>query len=344
MSEDSRSQRIRYRRFFIFRSLLLILLFCAAAFFVIVFLNGRKTSTYALDQPYDLHIQNGAEDISEFSQQTAVGFAADLVAAEEEVPQELTLAQDTCKMLLFNLETKDPVYAHRIYQKIYPASLAKIMTAILAIENAGMNATVTMTEADFDLEEGAQTSSLMVGDTVTMDELFHLLVIYSSNDAAMAIARTIAGSTEQFVDMMNNRAREMGMTGTHFTNPTGLHEEGMYTTAYDVYLMLRQAYSYQDYLNVSQMAEYTTDVIGSNGATRTIYHTSTDQYLTNDQTLPSGIRILASKTGTTDQAGSCLALVIQNEYGVAYTAIVMGALNKPNLYSNMTTLLNLANT
>lgn len=343
MNEDSRSRQIQYRKFSIFRSFLLILLAFAAVFFVIVFLHGRKASTYALDLAYDLHEQNGAEDISEFAQQTAVGFAADLVAADEEIPQELKLAQDDCKMLLFNLESKDPIYSHRIYQKIYPASLAKIMTAILAIENAGMNATVRMTEADFDLEEGAQTSSLMVGDTVTMDELFHLLVIYSSNDAAMAIARTIAGSAEAFVDMMNAKAVELGMTGTHFTNPTGLHDENMYTTAYDVYLMLRQAYGYQDYLNVSQMAEYTTDVIGADGTTRSIYHTSTDQYLTNEQTLPSGIRILASKTGTTDQAGSCLALVIQNEYGVAYTAIVMGAWNKANLYTNMTSLLNLAN-
>ena len=343
MNEDSRSRQIRYRRFSIFRSFLLIVLVFAAILFAIVFVHARKASIYSLDLAYDLHEQNGAEDISEFSQQTAQGFATDLVAAEEENPQEITLAQDDCKMLLFNLESKNPVYSHRIYQKIYPASLTKIMTAILAIENAGMNATVTMQESDFDLDEGAQVSSLLPGDTVTMDELFHLLVIYSSNDAAMAIARTIAGSTEAFVDMMNARAVELGMSGTHFVNPTGLHNEDMYTTAYDVYLMLRQAYSYQDYLNVSQMAEYTTDVIGANGTTRTIYHTSTDQYLTNEQTLPSGIRILASKTGTTDQAGSCLALVIQNEYGVAYTAIVMGAWNKPNLYTNMTALLNLAN-
>ena len=76
---------------------------------------------------------------------------------------------------------------------------------------------------------------------------------------------------------------------------------------------------------------------------RTIHHASTDQYLTNEHALPRGIRILASKTGTTDQAGSCLALIVQNEYGVPYIALVMGAWDKDNLYTNMTSLLNLSN-
>ena len=132
MNEDSRSRQIRYRRFSIVRSFLLIILVFAAILFAIVFVHARKASIYSLDLAYDLHEQNGAEDISEFAQQTAQGFATDLVAAEEENPQEITLAQDDCKMLLFNLESKNPVYSHRIYQKIYPASLTKIMTAILA--------------------------------------------------------------------------------------------------------------------------------------------------------------------------------------------------------------------
>ena len=216
-----------------------------------------------------------------------------------------------------------------------------MMTAILALESGGMSEVVTMREEDFDLDEGAQVSALEVGDSATMDQLFHLLVIYSANDAAMAIARTVSGNVDDFVDLMNERAAELGMTGTHFTNPTGLHDEEMYTTPYDIYLMMRQAYTYQDYLNVSQMSEYTMDVTGENGEGWTIHHESTDEYLTRERVLPSGIRILASKTGTTDQAGSCLALVVQNEYGVAYAALVMGAYDKDELYSSMSALLEL---
>ncbi len=332
----------RDRASLILRTILLILILAALAVMFIFMLLRNKEQTYTIDMPFDIKVRHGAASLSEFSQQTAEAFAKGLVTVEGDVDVPgLTLMQDDCKALLFNLETQEAVYAHNIYQKIYPASLTKMMTAVLALEHGGLSEVVTMQESDFLLDEGAQVSSLQIGDTLTLDKLFHLLVIYSANDAAMAIARTVAGNTEDFVDMMNERAEAMGMTGTHFTNPTGLHDENMYTTAYDVYLMMRQAYMYQDYLNVSQMGEYTTDVIAADGTSRSIYHSSTDQYLTNDRTLPAGIKILASKTGTTDQAGSCLALVVQNEYGVPYVAIVMGCWNKDNLYGNMTSLLEL---
>ena len=324
---------------------ILFLLFLAAFLSLLIYLmNQRKERTYPVDRIYDIHERNGAEALSEFNQQTIRGFASDLVTPEEDItPEGFTLQQEDCKAILFDLDQNRPVFCRNVYQKIYPASLAKIMTAILTMEMSGMNEIVTMTSSDFDLEEGAQTSALEPGDVVTMEQLFHLLVVYSSNDAAMAIARTLAGSEEEFVGLMNARARELGMTGTHFTNPTGLHEPDMYTTAYDVYLMMRCAYGFQHYLNVSQMAEYTTEVTGEDGMSRTIHHASTDQYLTNEHALPRGIRILASKTGTTDQAGSCLALIVQNEYGVPYIALVMGAWDKDNLYTNMTSLLNLSN-
>ena len=338
----TRSRRMRERKAAARRKALIILVFIILAVLIIYMLVRNKQQTLPVDFRYDIQEQNGAEALSEFSQQTAEAFASGLVTVDGDLDvPELSLRQEDCKALLFDLENTEAVYAHNIYQKVYPASLAKMMTAIIAMENSGMNEIVTMEEGDFLLDEGAQVSSLQIGDTVSMDKLFHLLVIYSANDAAMAIARTVAGSTEAFVELMNQRAQELGMTGTHFTNPTGLHDENMYTTAYDVYLMMRQAYSYQDYLNVSQMAEYKTDVIAADGTSRTIYHNSTDQYLTNERTLPPDIRILASKTGTTDQAGSCLALVVQNEYGVPYVAIVMGCWNKDNLYGNMTAVLEL---
>ena len=320
--------------------MLFVVVLIAMCALLIVLMRRRNESIYPIDVPYDLQQQNGAEKLSEFSQQTALPFAGDLITVEEDIlPASCALPQEDCKAILFDLENAEPIVAHNVYQKVYPASLTKMMTAILALENTSMNEMITMEESDFDLEEGAQVSSLEPGDKIQMDKLFHLLVIYSANDAAMAIARTIDGDEDAFVDRMNARAKELGMTGTFFTNPTGLHHEQMVTTPYDVYLMMRHAYSFQYYLNVSQMAEFTTEVTGENGMTRTVYHASTDEYLTKERTLPSGIRILASKTGTTDQAGSCLALVVQNEYGVPFVAIVMGAWTKDLLYGNMTALL-----
>ncbi|MCF0146215.1 MAG: D-alanyl-D-alanine carboxypeptidase [Eubacterium sp.] len=324
------------------KTLMLVLALIAIGAILLMVLVRRNSLTYPVDVPYDLHKQNGANALSEFSLQTGKPISDGLVVTAENVDVPgLVLTQEECKGLLFNLEKTEAVFSRNIYRKVYPASLTKMMTAVLALEYGSMNETVQMKEEDFDLDEGAQVSSLMPGDLVTMEQLFHLLVIYSSNDAAMAIARTVAGDVSSFVDMMNQRAKELSMTGTHFTNPTGLHDENMYTTAYDVYIMMLHAYSYQEYLNVSQMSEYTVEVSGSQNEPHTVYHTSTDQYLTNDRALPAGVRILASKTGTTDPAGSCLALVVQNDYGVPYVAIMMGAWDKDNLYANMTSLLNL---
>ena len=334
-----REQDDRRSRLGIVLAILLVAIVLAA---LLVAFRQRTVQTYALDLPYDLQKQNGAERLSEFAQQTANPFAQELITVEGDVNvRRVKLPQEDSKALLFDLENNEAVYANRVYQKVYPASLTKMMTAVLALENTSMNEMITMTEADFDLEEGAQVSALEPGDVVSMNTLFHLLVIYSANDAAMAIARNVGGDIPYFVEMMNERAAVLGMTGTHFTNPTGLHDPEMYTTAYDIYLMMRQAYSYQNYLNVSQMSEYSAEVHGEDGIARNIYHASTDEYLTKERTLPAGTRILASKTGTTDQAGSCLALVIQNEYGVPYIAIVMGAYSKDLLYGNMTSLIEL---
>ena len=130
------------RPFPFFRVLFLILILTALVLTVFLLLGRRADQTLAVDEPYDIHVRNGAEDISEFAQQTADGFAIELTTPEGDVPATLRLAQPECKMLLCDLESKKTVYAKNIYQKIYPASLTKIMTAVLAMENSGMNEVV----------------------------------------------------------------------------------------------------------------------------------------------------------------------------------------------------------
>src|SRR5699024_8690992 len=112
-----------------------------------------------------------------------------------------------------------------IYDKIYPASITKIMTALLAIEYGNMEDVVTIQAEDVNLEEGSVLSGMQAGDQVTMDQLFYTLVVYSANDAGMAIARHIGGTVEEFVNLMNQEAQNLGMTGTHFVNPHGLHDD-----------------------------------------------------------------------------------------------------------------------
>ena len=159
----------------------------------------------------------------------------------------------------------------------------------------------------------------------------------------MAIARTVGGSVDKFVEMMNSEAQKLGMTGTHFVNPSGLHEDNHYTTPYDIYLMLNRVYQdYPDFSKIASQSQYQTSVTGTEGES-TFLSTTTDEYLDGTYSLPSNVQILASKTGTTDQAGSCLALVVQNGYGVPFIAIVTGADTKDTLYNDMSKLLSLTN-
>ena len=172
-----------------------------------------------------------------------------------------------------------------------------------------------------------------------MKELVYSLLVYSGNDAASAIATHIGGSTEGFVDMMNKYAAQLGCTGTHFTNPHGLHDENHYTTTYDIYLMLKEALKYPNFTEITQLSSHTLNYTRSDGTAVSTYLEATDQYLTGQSNAPKNVVILGGKTGTTSAAGNCLALLSQNAFGKPYVSIVTGATTKDVLYQQMNSLL-----
>ena len=190
-----------------------------------------------------------------------------------------------------------------------------------------------------DLDDRSQVCGFWAGDQVTMDQLLHCLLVYSGNDAAAAIAEHVGGSTDGFVEMMNSYARELGCTGTHFTNPHGLQDENHYTTPYDIYLMLKEALNYPEFTQITQSGSYTVEYTHADGSSASTTLLATDHYLTGEATPPKNVTILGGKTGTTDNAGNCLALLSQNAYGKPYISIVMGASTKDELYEQMSSLL-----
>ncbi len=271
-------------------------------------------------------------------------FASDLVVTEDGITNEaVNITDETEGNLLVNLETGETLYAQNIYTKLYPASITKLMTAIVCMKYGNMDDVVVMQDSDIALEDGAQLSGLSAGDQLTMDQLLHILLVYSANDAGMAIARTIAGSESAFVDLMNQEAETLGMTGTHFENPHGLHDDNHYTTVYDVYLMLNAAYQYEQFTDISSLSSYTAVYNQADGSQVSSTWYSTDQYLTGAHATPEGVNLLGGKTGTTDEAGSCLTLIAQNRYGVPFIAVVLYSYNHTTLYEDMDQLLNRIN-
>ncbi len=315
--------------------ILLLLVLCTGGYFLIQ--NGLplgSKSVQAFDIQREFQHQNTIKSTSR-----ATSFAADLCVVSGDQSLDSVTLEDDQEGLLLNINDKSVMYAKGAYDKVYPASITKIMTALLAFTNGNMDDVVTISEENVTLEEGSQRVGFQVGDQVTMDELVHCLLVYSGNDAASAIATHVGGSTENFVSMMNAYAAQLGCTGTHFTNPHGLQDENHYTTPYDIYLMLKEALKYPEFTEITQMGSYTANYKYSDGSDASVVLTATDHYLTGEATAPKGVTILGGKTGTTNSAGNCLALLCQNEYGNPFVSIVMGASSKELLYQEMSSLL-----
>jgi len=275
--------------------------------------------------------------------QTGKGITENLCIMADDVPNSNIEMEDNSIGGLFNLDANKVIFSKSAFDRVYPASITKVMTGILAEKYGNMDDIVTITTEDIDLEEGSQMVGFEAGDTVSMYELFHGLLIHSGNDAAMAIARHIGGSVQGFVDLMNKEAYELGCFNTHFMNPSGLHDASHYTSVYDVYLMLNSAISYPLFSQAMQLSVYNLTYTKADGTEVSINLDSTDKYLTKAHEAPKGITVLGGKTGTTSLAGHCLALVSQNSYGEPHISIVLRSNNKDSLYRQMDRLMEVSN-
>ena len=155
-------------------------------------------------------------------------------------------------------------------EKRYPASITKIMTALLALENSNLDDQVTFTEeclADQTSDSG--NIGMQVGEVLTMRQCLLALMIRSANDVATQIAVQIAGSVAAFADMMNQKAQELGCVNTHFVNASGMPDENHYTTAHDMALIFREAIKNQDFLDIIGTQSFTIDPTNMNPESRT---------------------------------------------------------------------------
>lgn len=319
------------------------------AFFGFVFVLGIGTIIFlSASKKKDMFVPYDEQalvygNIIDTDIQTASGFAEELCVTSEDVPNSNITLHDNSIGGLFNLDRRTVEFSTNLYDRVYPASITKIMTGILTEKYADMNDVVTITEEDLNLESGSQVVGFHVGDQVTVNELFHGLLIHSGNDAAMALARHVGGSVEAFVEMMNTEAELMGAFNTHFMNPSGLHHASHYTSVYDIYLMLNEAMKLPHFMQVMQLPVYNISYTDAEGIEHNVNLDSTDHYLTKETDAPKGVTVLGGKTGTTNLAGNCLALLSQNAYGEPYISIVLRSLSKDSLYTQMNMLLSETN-
>lgn len=272
-------------------------------------------------------------------QETAPYFASDYCVSDSENVGESASSYVAGASGVFNLATKEAVYAQNIYHRMYPASTTKILTALLALKYGDLDAVYTVSHRAADQASDSSVCNLKEGDQMTLKQLLYGLLMQSGNDAAVAIAEGISGSVEDFAALMNEEARAMGALDSHFVNPEGLPDEDHYTTVYDLYLIFQAAVKDERFLELIQTEEYTADYIDGAGIPVQQVWNTTNKYLLGTEAAPSGITVIGGKTGTTNAAGYCLALLSENAAGERLISIVMKADCRNNLYYYMNELL-----
>lgn len=234
---------------------------------------------------------------------------------------------------LENLDTGLVLYEKNTDQQMYPASLTKIMTAILVLENVkdldGETAAYPMWIQDMLYGTNASLGGLIVGEKLTIRQLLTSALVQSGNESAMILAGYVGSGgmadfmprdITSFVEMMNDKAKALGCMGTHFTNPTGLHSDNHYSTARDMAIMAK--YAMQNPVFASLVKNYAVQLGQTNK------HSDLWQYSTNKMLLTSSpyyyAPVVGIKTGSTDEAGRCVISQAEDN-GYRYFCVVMGA-------------------
>ena len=256
--------------------------------------------------------------------------SADAPAEDDSVPEDRLLSSRTSfsvaakAALLIDLNTGRAVYEQDADERVYPASLTKIMTCLLALENGNLSDVVTVSASALDdLDADSSVAGLQVGEQMTLENLLYCMMVVSGNDACNVIAEQIAGSITDFVRMMNQRAYELGCLNTHFSNPHGLHDENHYTTARDLSIITQAALKSENFRQIVDTYEYqlpddnvrqnipklkTTNMLIYRSMSNSLYYS----------------RAHGIKTGYTSQAGRCVISEATGD-GLDLLGIVCGA-------------------
>lgn len=228
--------------------------------------------------------------------------------------------------ILVDSSTGKILFEKNANQKMYPASTTKILTAILTLENCELTDKATVSyNAVMSVPSGYSNAALQIGEELTIEELLQVLLVHSANDAANVLAEHIGGSIESFASMMNTKAQEIGCKNTHFTNPSGKHDNDHYTTAYDLSLIAR--YCMKNSTFRYMVSQKTCHINATNKYDERTFTNTNDLLRVNNTNRKDNYYYkyaIGIKTGYTSQAKNCL-ISASNKDGFELLAIVLGA-------------------
>lgn len=216
--------------------------------------------------------------------------------------------------------TQTLLYSKNMDQVLYPGATVKIMTTLLALENCQLTDQVTMTATGVSgVTDGGANISAQLDEIFTVEQCLYAIMLSSANDVALQLAEHIGGSTDNFVQMMNDRAAQLGCTNTVFTNPTGLPDENQHTTAHDMALIMKAAVDNESFRTIAGTASYTIPATNVSGG---------DRVLTNNFSMMSASNAayyqncLGGREGYTEASGSTLVCAAEKN-GITLIAVVL---------------------
>ena len=159
--------------------------------------------------------------------------------------------------IVIEADTGTVLYGKNIHETYYPASITKILTALIVLEHCDLDEIVTFShDAVYNVEEGSSSAGIDEGDELTVRDCLYALLLASANESANALAEHVSGSREAFAELMNEKAESLGCQDSHFANPSGLNDENHYTSAYDMALITRAAIENPTFVEISGSRTY----------------------------------------------------------------------------------------
>lgn len=231
--------------------------------------------------------------------------------------------------LLVDVETNAVAYAKGEHDRLFPASLTKIMTALLvfdAVEDGKftLDQGITVTESALKGHAGdGSFAAFRIGEIFTVRDLLYFLLVVSSNEAAGVLAEAVSGSAENFVADMNRKALALGCTNTNFVNATGLHDENHYTSAWDLYLMTQAAMEYPEFMVICDTLNPTIPATNKYDKPRSFW--TTNHLISNWRVIGyRNSKAHGIKDGSTTEAGYCLVSSSQQD-DLHFVSVILGA-------------------
>lgn len=234
------------------------------------------------------------------------------------------------------------IYKYKnVFTKRSIASLTKIITLLTVLKECDdLSRKVTVSANATNLGVHSSMAGLKRGDEISIEDLLYGLMLPSGNDCAIVLAENVANSVDDFVLLMNRLAENIGAVHSHFTNPHGLDDTYHYSTAFDIYLFMREGSKYELFNKIIGTSKYNATVVSETGESRNIEWTQTNKYLNGEKQTKENVSVIGGKTGSTNNAGRCLSIFAkQNSSGETFYAIVLNSANDTAVYRNMDNLL-----